>query len=90
MYYLTNNTFDGVPISMSNHLNTEVELFTRSDGTSSCVNERRGLRDLLFLAEFAREQHGQLRRRVWNSRMCRNRIVSGSTMVYSQCRSSLT
>jgi hypothetical protein len=47
---------------MSNHLKSESESFQRSDEMSRCVDEKDGLFDLLFLAEFAQEQHGQMRR----------------------------
>jgi hypothetical protein len=54
--------FDSVPGSMAAHAKSEVESLQRVREMVRVIDEKRHIRDLLFLAEFTKEQHGELRR----------------------------
>ncbi len=53
--------FDGVPIFTAAHAKSKVESVECSFEMSGVIDEKRHVRDLLFLAEFTKEQHGELR-----------------------------
>ncbi len=62
MFYLMKDTFDGVPISTAAHAKSKVESVECVLEMVYVVDEKRHVRDLLFLAEFTKERHGELRR----------------------------
>jgi hypothetical protein len=61
LLYHTNDIFDGVPISMAAHVKSEAESFQRILEIVRLIDEKRHIRDLLFLAEFAKKQESELR-----------------------------
>jgi len=61
-FYITEDTFDAVPISTLGHLKSEPRSIERTPEMWRRVDETRSLLDRLFLAEFAEKQHGSLGR----------------------------
>jgi hypothetical protein len=83
------NAFDGIPISIASHLKSDPKSLHSGFEVVRSVNEKRGLLNLLFLAEFAEKQHGELRSSRLKQSDVHEFVVSGSTAPYSQCRSLL-
>ena len=55
------DTFDAVPISVARYLKSEPEPLQRSFEIVRSIDEKRRLLNLLFVAEFTKKQHGELR-----------------------------
>ena len=51
-FYLTNDTFDGVPISMANRLKLEPCSTKRRGQMLSVIDEKHGVGNVVFLTEF--------------------------------------
>jgi hypothetical protein len=56
------DTFDSVPVSMTAHTKSGAESFQRVLEIVRFTDEKHHIRELLFPAEFAKEQRGELRR----------------------------
>ena len=89
-FYLSKDTFDGIPISVATHLKLESEPRQCSFEMAGPIDQDRCLGGRHVLLQFAEKQHSKLRCSGWKEPTWRNLFVSGSTAAYSQRRSSFT